>query len=140
MCRGTGIESLVAPAGGLAERLLAGGRGARPRGPRGAPTSGPTGGVRGRAGEPEPNEAELVLFERLRVLRKSIADREGVPAYIVFSDAVLRQLALRRPRAPEELLGVPGIGPAKLERYGAAFLELLFEGSTGTAAPQPQRE
>jgi ATP-dependent DNA helicase RecQ len=51
-----------------------------------------------------------------------------VPAYIVFSDAVLRAMAARRPQTPAELLQVPGVGPVKLERYGAAFLEALAAG------------
>jgi ATP-dependent DNA helicase RecQ len=70
----------------------------------------------------EPN-AEL--FETLRALRKSIADAEHVPAYIVFSDAVLRSMAASVPRTERELLAVSGVGPAKLERYGPKFLALL---------------
>ncbi len=62
------------------------------------------------------------LFERLRELRKRIADEQGVPAYIVFTDAVLREMVERRPATTVELLDVPGVGPAKLERYGARFL------------------
>ena len=70
----------------------------------------------------EPN-AEL--FEELRGLRKSIADAEHVPAYIVFSDAVLRAMAASVPTTERELLAISGIGPVKLERYGNRFLELL---------------
>jgi ATP-dependent DNA helicase RecQ len=62
------------------------------------------------------------LFESLRALRKELADRQRVPAYIVFSDKVLIELADRRPTTPAEMLEVPGVGPAKLERYGSAFL------------------
>lgn len=65
------------------------------------------------------------LFERLRVLRKRLADEAGVPAYIVFSDATLRAMAELRPTSHGELLGVPGVGPAKVERYGDAFLQVL---------------
>jgi len=68
-----------------------------------------------------PGDEEL--FQRLRSLRKELADRQGVPAYIVFSDKVLVEMAARRPRGASDLLDVPGVGPAKLERYGAAFLE-----------------
>ena len=68
------------------------------------------------------------MFERLRAVRRRIADAEGVPAYIVFSDAVLRAMAARLPRDDDGMRGVPGIGPVKLERYGAAFLEVLREG------------
>jgi ATP-dependent DNA helicase RecQ len=70
----------------------------------------------------EPN-AEL--FEKLRALRKSIADAEHVPAYIVFSDAVLRAMAASVPTTEGELLAISGVGPVKLARYGANFLELL---------------
>jgi ATP-dependent DNA helicase RecQ len=65
------------------------------------------------------------LFKRLRALRRALADEEGVPAYIVFSDAVLARMAADRPTDEAGLLAVPGIGPAKLARYGAAFLRVL---------------
>ena len=71
--------------------------------------------------------ADGALFARLRALRRSLADAEGVPAYIVFSDAVLARMAAARPVDEAGLLAVPGIGPAKLARYGAAFLRLLRE-------------
>jgi ATP-dependent DNA helicase RecQ len=66
-------------------------------------------------------------FERLRALRKRLADAEGVPAYIVFSDAVLRQMAARAPRDRAGMLAISGVGPVKFERYGEAFLEALRE-------------
>ncbi len=72
--------------------------------------------------------AELLdpeLFERLRTLRRAIADAEGVPAYVVFSDAVLRQMADRKPRTDRDLLAISGIGQVKLQRYGARFLEAI---------------
>jgi ATP-dependent DNA helicase RecQ len=67
------------------------------------------------------------LFQRLRVLRRALADAEGVPAYIVFSDAVLARMAAERPTDEAGLLAVAGIGPAKLARYGQAFLRVLRE-------------
>ena len=70
---------------------------------------------------------DAALFERLRALRRSLADAEGVPAYIVFSDAVLARMAATRPHDDAGLLAVPGVGPAKLARYGAAFLHALHE-------------
>jgi ATP-dependent DNA helicase RecQ len=85
----------------------------------------------GRAATPAadvPDDAPEVddaLFQRLRALRRALADGEGVPAYIVFSDAVLERMAALRPSDEAGLLAVPGIGPAKLARYGAAFLRLL---------------
>ena len=70
-------------------------------------------------------EPDAELFEKLRALRKEIADAEHVPAYIVFSDAVLRAMAAAVPRTDRELLAISGVGPVKLERYGARFLRLL---------------
>jgi len=75
--------------------------------------------------EPDPD-----LFDRLRVLRRQIADSESVPAYIVFSDAVLREMARRVPQSERELMAISGIGPAKLSRYGKAFLDVLRAGSS----------
>jgi len=69
--------------------------------------------------------ADGVLFESLRSLRKELAAAQRVPAYIVFSDKVLWEMATRLPATAAEMLEVPGVGPAKLERYGPAFLELL---------------
>jgi ATP-dependent DNA helicase RecQ len=74
---------------------------------------------------PDAEPLDEELFQALRSLRKELADRQRVPAYIVFSDKVLIELANRRPTTPEEMLEVPGVGPAKLERYGSAFLLLL---------------
>ena len=68
------------------------------------------------------------LFERLRTLRKDIADRQGVPAYLVFSDRTLREMAETRPRTESDLLEVSGVGPAKLARYGERFLSVIAEG------------
>ncbi|MGI9147095.1 MAG: RecQ family ATP-dependent DNA helicase [Chloroflexota bacterium] len=70
-------------------------------------------------------DADPEVFDRLRALRRRIADAENVPAYIVFSDAVLRHMARTVPRTERDLLAIPGIGPAKLARYGERFLELL---------------
>jgi ATP-dependent DNA helicase RecQ len=65
------------------------------------------------------------LFERLRRLRKEIADAQGVPPYVVFSDATLRELALRKPSMLSHFRAVDGVGDVKLERYGKAFVEAI---------------
>ena len=65
------------------------------------------------------------MFQQLRALRRTLAEAEGVPAYIVFSDAVLARMAAERPTDEAGLLAVSGVGPAKLARYGAAFLRVL---------------
>ena len=85
-----------------------------------------------RVAEPGPlsDEGEA-LFQSLRELRKSIADQQGVPAYIVFSDKTLRAMAEARPSTPKELLAVSGVGPLKLERYGDAFMEAVTAEAAG---------
>jgi ATP-dependent DNA helicase RecQ len=65
------------------------------------------------------------LFEELRALRKRLADERGVPAYIIFNDRVLRTMADQRPGTAGELLAISGVGPRKLEQYGAVFLEAI---------------
>lgn len=65
------------------------------------------------------------LFEALRTLRKEIAAERNVPPYVVFSDATLRGLARARPTSEESMLEVKGIGQAKLEAFGDAFLAVL---------------
>ena len=62
------------------------------------------------------------LFERLKLLRKNIALRQSVPAYVVFSDAVLREISAVKPKNERELLSINGIGDSKLKRYGSIFL------------------
>jgi len=68
------------------------------------------------------------LFNRLRDLRKRLADARNVPAYVVFSDATLRDMAARKPTTPGAFLDVSGVGPVKLESYGEEFLAVLREG------------
>ena len=75
--------------------------------------------------KPVPTELDsrqAELFERLRTLRAGIARRQGVPAYVVFSDKTLRELAVVQPRNLEEFRTVSGVGDAKASRYGKAFL------------------
>jgi ATP-dependent DNA helicase RecQ len=73
----------------------------------------------------ELGEEGSELFERLRSLRRLIAERLHVPPYVVFSDATLRDLVAVRPLDAAGLLLVKGIGEHKRERYGAPFLALL---------------
>jgi ATP-dependent DNA helicase RecQ len=65
------------------------------------------------------------LFERLRALRRQIAEEQGVPPYVVFTDATLSEMVRLQPRSDIEMLSVRGVGQAKLERYGEAFLAAL---------------
>ena len=72
-----------------------------------------------------PGARDGELFAELKALRRRLADERGVPAYIVFYDATLIEMCRRRPQTKWELLAVPGVGEAKLERYGDALLEIL---------------
>lgn len=65
------------------------------------------------------------LFEALRKLRRDIAEKRGLPAYIVFHDATLREMARRKPATVGELLRIPGVGERKCQQYGEAFLKRI---------------
>ena len=71
------------------------------------------------------------LFQELRTLRRRLAEEQGVPAFVVFNDAALRGLASAKPATPEAMLKVSGVGPAKVQRYGEAFLAAIREHSLG---------
>ena len=72
------------------------------------------------------------LWDALRSLRKSLAEDLGVPPYVVFHDATLREMLSARPRNEEEMLAVSGIGDSKLARFGEPFLKLLAEFETAS--------
>ena len=72
-----------------------------------------------------PHDDDEELFSRLRALRKELAELQGVPPYVIFSDATLRAMVRRRPANAEELLQVSGVGNVKLERYGRRFLDAI---------------
>jgi ATP-dependent DNA helicase RecQ len=65
------------------------------------------------------------LFEELRRVRKQIADRDGVPPYVVFGDASLAEMALALPTSEGELMAINGVGQVKLQRYGNDFIEAI---------------
>lgn len=65
------------------------------------------------------------LFEVLRQVRRELADTRSVPAYVIFSDAALRDMARRRPATSEEFLEVHGVGQKKSEDFGSEFLEAI---------------
>ena len=104
----------------------ASGRGAAPR---------HVGGTYGTGGSPavaaqdaaELTDADEMLFERLRALRRDIAQEIGKPPYIVFSDKTLRDMCAKRPRTPAEFLEVHGVGENKLNLYGERFLAAIAE-------------
>jgi ATP-dependent DNA helicase RecQ len=69
------------------------------------------------------------VFERLRALRKRLADAQGLPPYVIFHDATLREVAARRPRTLREFAQIRGVGEGKLARYGQQFMAALHNGA-----------
>jgi ATP-dependent DNA helicase RecQ len=67
------------------------------------------------------------LFERLRALRKRLADENGLPPYVIFHDSTLRAMAEHMPLDLDQFAALPGVGQAKLVRYGAQFVAALRE-------------
>jgi ATP-dependent DNA helicase RecQ len=74
---------------------------------------------------PALSGADEALLARLRDLRRSISRDEQVPAYVVFPDRTLAEMAVRRPTTSGALAAVRGVGPAKLEKYGDRFLDVI---------------
>ena len=72
-------------------------------------------------------DMDEVLFQKLRSIREKLAAKEFVPAYIVFSDATLRDMCIKRPTDEDSMLAVSGVGKYKLDKYGDAFLTALRE-------------
>ncbi|GAA3383063.1 DNA helicase RecQ [Cryptosporangium minutisporangium] len=83
-----------------------------------------TGGAKGRPAVDLSAEAQAV-FERLRTWRAAAAKEQGVPAYVIFHDATLRQVATEAPATLAALGNVSGVGETKLARYGEQILEVL---------------
>ena len=104
--------------------------------------------TRRRAGAIECDE---ILFERLRALRRQLADERGVPAYIIFSDVSLREMAREYPTNSTEFRRIPGVGEQKLKDFGEAFLSgirshlatnprrTFFEGDAVPGLKRPSR-
>lgn len=79
-----------------------------------------------RAGSPA-NPVGDPLFEALRALRRALAEEAGVPPYVIFHDATLREMATARPANIRALGRITGVGARKLEAYGNAFLAVLAQ-------------
>lgn len=77
------------------------------------------------------------LYQRLRQLRGKLSALQNVPVYVIFSNATLEAMAAYQPTTPGEFLDVPGVGQAKLQRYGKAFLEEIhqWKSEQGDASP-----
>ena len=110
------------------------------RGGRGAGAAGPA----RSAGRKPPAPASLApeaesLFERLRAWRAAVAKEQDKPAYVIFHDATLKQIAASPPATLEELALVNGVGETKLARYGEQILEVLAAGAKAPrSGPAPE--
>ncbi|MEX0682125.1 MAG: DNA helicase RecQ [Dehalococcoidia bacterium] len=71
---------------------------------------------------PAAGDCDTVLFERLRALRKRLAEERSAPAFVIFSDVALAQMAREYPAAPEAFVRIAGVGQAKLAEFGALFM------------------
>jgi len=78
--------------------------------------------------------ADEALLARLRDLRRTISKEEQVPAYVVFPDRTLAEMAVRRPSSANALGEIKGVGPVKIEKYGARFLDVLRSADETEAA------
>lgn len=78
-----------------------------------------------KSSKPSEREKNNPLFEALRKLRREIADDENKPAFIIFSDNTLYDMACKKPQNKADLLDVTGVGEYKLKRYGKRFLNVL---------------
>ncbi len=115
-CLGVRIEASEGLASGKGKRNAATrSGGAKPKG---------SGGSAGTTDAPLTRD-EIELLDALKVVRSRLAKEDGVPAYVIFPDRSLREMARARPRTNGELARVHGVGPARLEKFGAAFLEVL---------------
>jgi ATP-dependent DNA helicase RecQ len=75
----------------------------------------------------ELSAGATAVFERLRAWRAGVAKEQSMPAYVIFHDATLRQIAAQVPSTLGELSGISGVGEAKLARYGQQIIDLLAE-------------
>jgi len=71
------------------------------------------------------NPAEYALYDKLRDLRKQIAEKSGIPIYAVFTNDQLAGMIKKPPKAPKDLLSISGIGEARIKQYGEAFIKLF---------------
>ena len=71
------------------------------------------------------NPKDQELFTLLRSIRLQLSKQESIPPYMVFGDKTLRELAVHKPRSPQDMLALHGVGQSKLEKYGSLFLETV---------------
>jgi ATP-dependent DNA helicase RecQ len=127
-CLGTSVE-VEQGAAGTPKRSF--GRSAKQSTQRERP---PKGATASDLPDQELSGADQALLARLRDLRRTISKQEQVPAYVVFSDRTLTEMALRRPTTENAMGQIRGVGAVKLERYGERFLNVLRSSDDTEAA------
>ena len=81
---------------------------------------------RRRTGHSEPlSQADEALLNALYALRKRLAGKQNLPAFMVLSDSTLREMVVKKPLSLDELLNISGVGEKKAARYGNAFLRVI---------------
>jgi superfamily II DNA helicase RecQ len=83
---------------------------------------------------------EYALFDKLRNVRKELADKSGIPVYAVFTNDQLAGMVKKRPKTAKDLLSIAGIGEARVKQYGEAFLNIFASEPTGEAASNETAE
>ena len=102
------------------------------KGKRSAAAKGGAGAAKAKSGAAGVTDApltrdEIELLDALKAVRSRLAKEDGVPAYVIFPDRSLREMARAKPRDVDALSRVHGVGPSRLERFGTAFLEVLHD-------------
>ncbi|WP_306360177.1 DNA helicase RecQ [Nocardia sp. CC227C] len=92
-------------------------------------------GKASRLAAADMSPADNELFEKLRAWRAGVAKEQGVPAYVVFHDATLREIAARKPASLADLGGISGIGEGKRAKYGEGVLEVVAGAGASALAP-----
>ncbi|MFI9187877.1 DNA helicase RecQ [Streptomyces californicus] len=104
---------------------------------RSSSSAGGSRGGKSKAAAADLPESAVPVFEALRAWRGATAKEQGVPAYVIFHDATLREIATVHPTTIGELGGISGLGEKKLATYGEGVLEVLAETSPGAASETP---
>ncbi len=79
----------------------------------------------GTAAQPDLTQPDLQLLQALKQLRTDLATEQGVPPYVIFSDASLLEMVRKRPANEEKFMYISGVGEYKLKKYGAQFLQVI---------------
>ena len=76
---------------------------------------------------PLKESADSTLFDQLRQLRKQLAEERGVPAFVIFHDSVLKQIARDLPTTLNDFSRIKGVGQKKLEQFGESFVKIVVD-------------